>query len=210
MKIIPTGGMGSMQELEGSGGWYWCCDYASGDLYEAEELYRHNHPIRHNRLLLIHYPDGRVVEPLVAQDGQYLGAPAFADGNVQLLLVDFPAAMIRVFQFDGSDTRVRAEIPLTEVPDCYNLMFGHAPLMVLRHGSENSFQCVWPEKTAFPIGNTESFDSREGDKLYFSRWFEDPDYRDEVVIRRWPDGEILEVIPGALWEMPDGQRWVLQ
>ena len=46
MKIIPTGGMGSMQELEGSGGWYWCCDYASGDLYEAEELYRHNHPIR--------------------------------------------------------------------------------------------------------------------------------------------------------------------
>ncbi|MEA4903641.1 MAG: hypothetical protein VB090_02160 [Petrimonas sp.] len=69
---------------------------------------------------------------------------------------------------------------------------------------------VWPEKTEFHIGNQESFYSRDGDKLYFSRWFEDPEYRDEVVIRHYPSGEILEVIPGSLWEMPDGQRWVLQ
>ena len=49
--------------------------------------------------------------------------------------------------------------------------------------------------------------------LYFSRWFEEPDgsdYREEVVVRRYPAGEVLEVIPGTLWEMPDGQRWVLQ
>ena len=54
-----------------------------------------------------------------------------------------------------------------------------------------------------------SFDSREGDKLYFSRWYEDPDYREEVVVRHFPHGEIRELIPGVLMEMPDGQKWIL-
>ena len=45
------------------------------------------------------------------------------------------------------------------------------------------------------------------DKLYFNRWLENPEYRDEVVIRQYSHGENLEVIPGALYEMPDGQRW---
>ena len=60
------------------------------------------------------------------------------------------------------------------------------------------------------MGNTESFCSRDGDKLYFSRWFEDPDYRDETVIRRYPDGKVLEVILGSLMEMPDGQKWIVR
>lgn len=107
-------------------------------------------------------------------------------------------------------TTLRAENSLAEVQDCYNVMFAHAPPMLIRQGFENLFQVVWPEKTEFHIGNQESFYSRDGDKLYFSRWFEDPEYRDEVVIRHYPSGEILEVIPGSLWEMPDGQRWVLQ
>lgn len=212
MKIINTNGMFYFSPIEGSDGWYWCCDYASGDLYEAEELFRYHHPIQSNRLVLLHHPDGRTVEPIKAQKGQYLGSPTFDEGKLQLLMVDFPADMIRLFQYDPQldQTTLRAEIPLSEIKDCYNLQFAKAPLMLIRQGSENLFQIVWPEKAKFFIENTESFCSREGDKLYFSRWFEDPDYREEVVIRQFPSGKILEVIPGTLHEMPDGQRWVIQ
>lgn len=212
MKIIKMNGLFHLTELQGSGGWYWCCDYATGDLYEAEQLFRHGNAIQHNRLVFVHYPDGRVVEPIKAKAGQYFGGPAFDDGKLQLLMVDFPESMIRLFQYDDASeqTSLRAEIPLTEVKDCYNLMLTQSPLMVTREGSEHLFQVVWPEKAAFYVGNRESFCSRDADKLYFSRWFEDPDYRDEVVIRHFPSGEILNVIAGSLWEMPDGQKWILQ
>ena len=32
LRPIPTGGLTNLAELPGSGGWYWSCDYASGDL----------------------------------------------------------------------------------------------------------------------------------------------------------------------------------
>lgn len=212
MKIIKMNGLFHLTEMQGSGGWYWCCDYASADLYEAEQLFRHGNAIQHNRLVFVHYPDGRVVEPIKAKAGQYFGGPAFDNGKLQLLMVDFPESMIRLFQYDDASeqTSLRAEIPLTEVKDCYNLMLTQSPLMVTREGSEHLFQVVWPEKATFYVGNRESFCSRDADKLYFSRWFEDPDYRDEVVIRHFPSGEILNVIAGSLWEMPDGQKWILQ
>ena len=72
------------------------------------------------------------------------------------------------------------------------------------------FQVLWPEKADFPIHPAESFCCREGDKLYFSRWYEDPDYREETVVRRMPDGEILDSFPGSLLELPDGRQWLLE
>ena len=49
--------------------------------------------------------------------------------------------------------------------------------------------------------------------MYFSRWDEQMEgqiYQEEVVVRRYPDGSILDVIPGAWMEMPDGQIWLLR
>lgn len=212
MKFIHTNGVCYITEIQGSNGWYWCCDYASGDLYEAEELYRSNQPFKSNRLTFVHYPDGSVVEPVTAKEGQYLGCPAFENGKLQILLVDFPASKICIFQYDPEteQTDLRVELPLAEVRDCYNLLLKNAPLMLTRQGAENTFQVLWPEKTSFPIGDTEAFDHRDGEKLYFNRWLEERDFQDEVVVRQYPSGEILEVIQGVLFDMPDGHKWILQ
>ena len=212
MKIISTKGLYNMRPVSGSAEWYWCCDYVSGDLYEAEELYQDGHPIKQNRLLFLHYPDGHTVEPIVAHEGQYFGAPGFENGRLQILMADFPAGKIYVFQYNPTPEQLtlRAELSRSAIKDCYNLMFQQSPLMLVRQSFEKRLQFLWPETAEFEIGNTETFYSREGDNLYFTRWFEDPDYREETVIRRWPTGEIAEVIPGTLMEFPDGQRWVLQ
>ena len=211
MKIIPTNGIYNFQEIPGSTCWYWCCDYASGDLYEAQELFESRHPVNSNRLLLIRYPEGEVVEPIRGEAGQYFGSPAWEDGKVYILMVDFPRKTISLFQYDHDlgKTTLTAEIPLGAVKDCYNLMLAQSPLMMIRQGAENDFQVVWPEKADFALENTESFTCREGELLYFSRWYEDPDYREEVVVRHFPNGEIRELIPGVLMEMPDGQKWIL-
>ncbi len=210
IREIPTGGIAWLEPLVGSGCWMWGTDHTSGDLYEAEELYRDGHRIRSNRLIFVRCPEGRTAEPVQAREGQYFGRPAFDGGCPVILLADFPAEEICILRYDDERGEVTpiVTLPRSAAEDCYNLMLHRAPLMLTRQAS-GRFQVLWPEKADFPIHAAESFVFRAGDKLYFSRWYEDPDYREEVVVRRFPTGEIVDQFRGSLNEMPDGQHWLL-
>ena len=217
-KRIDLHGIQCIAPVPGSRGpeWYWGSDCASGDLYEAEELFRDGRPLRGNRLVFVRWPEGRVAEPIAARAGQYFGRPLFHDGKLHILLADFPAGLVQIWQYDdqAGQTALLAAVPLNEVPDCCNLLLFASPLMLTRQGNDGRFQILWPDRAEFPLEDNGGFLGRgEDGRLYFSRWFEEPDgsnYREEVVARKYPTGEILEVIPGTLWEMPDGQQWILQ
>lgn len=206
---INTGGITYLERMDGTD-WQWGSDYASGDLYEAEELYRGGHPIRKNRLVFIRCPEPKLYEPLTARDGQYFGRPCFFDGRIYLLLADFPQQEILIYRCapDMASAEAHVRLPLDTVPDCYNLMLHAAPLTLTRQGHENTFQVVWPERGSFAIDPSESLDSRDGDRLLFSKWYEDPAYREELVVRRYPTGEVMERADGTLMTLPDGQRWL--
>ncbi|MBQ6567442.1 MAG: hypothetical protein IJL80_10325 [Treponema sp.] len=220
---ISTGGIGWLEELEGSTGWLWGSDYTSGDLYEAEELYRSGHRINKNRLIFVKAGDGAVCEPLKAADGQYFGRPCFYEGRFIVLLADFPAGELRLMAVqpegeasestgggapgDAGRADILAVIGLSGIKDCYNLLPQISPLMISRQEAE-LFQLVWPFKAEFAIAPQESFCFRDGERLFFSKWFEDPDYREEVVVRAL-DGTVLEQYPGSLRDGPDGQKWLL-
>lgn len=212
MKKIATHGITYIEPLDGSCEWYWGTDYTHGDLYEAEELYQNGHSVICNRLVFIRYPDGRVVEPIKGRTGQYFGRPISYGGKIQILLADFPKSSFYIFQYDDitNQTTETVSLPLATAEDCYNLMLRQSPLMLIRQANDGKFQIIWPEKVEFDIGETESFFDRKREKLYFCRWYEEPDYREEIVIRKYPTGEILEIISGSRVQMPDGQIWVLQ
>lgn len=211
MKRIITNGITNLEPLAGSSKWYWGSDYASGDLYEAEELFRSGHPIRKNRLVLARCPEGTVYEPVCTKPGQYLGRPAYHNGQVVLLLVDFPKEEIRILSFDEAKKTIEplAVLPLSVVADCYNLMLETPPLMLTRSAHDNQFQILWPERRDFAIEDHEFFEFLEGNRLYTSVWYEDPDYREELLVRDYDTGELLERIPGSLRQMPNGQKWLL-
>lgn len=211
MKRIITNGITNLEPLAGSSKWYWGSDYASGDLYEAEELFRSGHPIRKNRLVLVRCPEGTVYEPVCTKPGQYLGRPAYHNGQVVLLLVDFPKEEIRILSFDEAKKTIEplAVLPLSVVADCYNLMLETPPLMLTRSAHDNQFQILWPERRDFAVEDHEFFEFLEGNRLYTSVWYEDPDYREELLVRDYDTGELLERIPGSLRQMPNGQKWLL-
>ena len=211
MKRIVTNGITNLEPLQGSGEWYWGADCAGSDLYEAEELFRSGQPIDKNRLVLIHSPEGTVYEPVVTKPGQYLGKPVSHKGQIVLLLVDFPEGEIRILTFNETDgtTEPLAVLPLTMVEDCYNLMLEASPLLLTRSAHDNRFQILWPERRDFAIEDHEMFAFLEGNRLYTWVWYEDPDYREEVLVRDYETGEVLERIPGNLRTMPDGQNWLL-
>lgn len=211
MKRIITNGITDLEPLAGSSEWYWGADNASGDLYEAEELFRSGHPIDKNRLVLVHCPEGTVYEPVRTKSGQYLGRPVYHDGRVVLLMVDFPKEEIRILTFYEATeiTELLVVLSLSIVADCYNLMLEASPLMLTRSAHDNQFQIIWPKRRDFAIEDHEIFGFLERSRLYTSVWHEDPDYWEELLVRDYDTGEVLDRIPGDFRRMPDGQNWLL-
>ena len=210
MKMIDLNGITNMEPVRGgTDEWYWSTDYIHGDLYEAEELFHMGHPVQSNRLYLIHYPDGAVYEPVPAVTGQYLGCPVYDNGAVALLAVHFQEGIIRILRFRAGETQEVEELPLSAVKNCYNLMLHTNPLSLTRQPGDDTFELVWPEQIRFPIEERETLNFRDGDKLYFTVWYEDPDYREETVVRSAQDGYVLERYPGEVCIMPNGEKWLI-
>lgn len=214
MKKISTNGITFLERLDDSENIYFGTETLSGDLYEAEELFRKGKTVSPNRLVFVKYPEGAVTEPVKAAKGQYLGDPIFFDGVVYILLVDFRAREIRILKLDSSleNAEIHAMVPLSQVEDCYNLAFSAAPLMLTRTG-EGIFEIVWPERHVYDVGERETFLFRDGDELYFLEWNEEGSgkryrYWEETVVRD-PDGRVTRRLSGQVQKMPDGQTWLI-
>lgn len=213
MKAIDIHGMTNMELVRGgTNEWYWATDYIHGDLYEAEELFRQGHSVRSNRLYLIHYPDGTVYEPVKPTDGQYLGTPIDDGSSVVLLVVSFNESVIRILRFLHQPEAVQemAQLPLAAVKNCYNLLLHTSPLSLTRQPNDGTFEIIWPEQVRFAIDDRETLNFRDRDKLYFNIWYEDPDYREETLVRSVQDGTILESLSGDVRIMPNGERWLIK
>ncbi len=210
LPILSTGSVRYLRPLHGSAAWFWGMDHTDGDLYEAEELYQLHHKIDRTRLILVRDSDRRVFEPVSPKAGQYFGVPIFHDGAPLILLADFAAGVVRALRFDADsgETTIVLELPRAAFADCYNLQLHVSPLILTRQTS-GRFQILWPYAADFPIEPTESFDTAEAERLYFSRWHETPDYWEDAVVRDARTGAVIEVLPGALCLLPDGRTWLL-
>ena len=211
MKTIQTNGIPYLDPLTGSPDWYWGMDYTGGDLYEAEELYTDGHRIDRTRLILVRRSDGAAFEPIPAVKGRYFGKPVFSEERIILPEADFPARQIRLWQVDPErmEPSLLAVVPRDSFEDCYNLMPSPSPLMLTRQTAE-VFEILWPERKTISIDPHESFCFRDGDLLVFSRWYEDPEYREEAVFRSLEDGRVVSTDRASACLMPDGQKWLLK
>lgn len=212
-KVFDNGGINYLLPVsERSSEWYYCQDIPYGDLYEAEELFRMGKKLEGNDLCLIRYPSGEQFRPLPKTEGVFIGKPVMEDGLIYILSVDFPANRIIISTFSCGDYSVgeAANMSLDVVEDCYNLMLRERTVTLSRQPNDRTFQIVWPENITFPVGTTESFYYRDGDELFFSRWFEDPDYREETVVRDAKTGKLIAVFPGTMTVMPGGEKWFIK
>lgn len=169
MKTIDIYGMTNMELVrEGTDEWYWATDFIHGDLYEAEGLLRQEHSVQSNRLCLIRYPDGMVYEPLPPVEGQYLGTPVYDGNSVVILVASFTESAIRILRFLHQQEEVQeiAQLPLSAVKDCYNLILHTSPLSLTRQTNDGTFEIVWPEQVCFAINDKETLNFRDGDKLH--------------------------------------------
>lgn len=103
-------------------------------------------------------------------------------------------------------------LPLALAEDCYNLMLKASTVLLTRSPPDNRFYILWPEHREFELEDRESVVLLDGDRMYMEKWYEEPDYRDEVLVRNVQMGKVLERMPGSIWlyaqrsEMASGVR----
>jgi hypothetical protein len=102
------------------------------------------------------------------------------------------------------------QLPLSAVKNCYNLILHTAPLSLTRQPGDGTFELIWPEQVQFDVGERENLNFRDGDRLYFTVWYEDPDYREETVVRSVLDGTVMDRFAGDIRVMPNGEKWILR
>ena len=210
MKTINVQGITYLDLVEGSTEWYWGSDYFHGDLYEAEEIFKLGHEITSNKLIFVKYPNGQVFEPIKPQKGQYFGKPIYHNNSVIILLVNFIDNSITLFSYQDNfqNSNIITTIPLNKITDCYNLLLINSPLLLVRH-SHDVFNIIYPQKLNFKIGEREAFAYIDEGKMYFSIWYEDPNYREEVIVRDIVTGEIIDTFKGSIKTMHGGEKWLL-
>lgn len=67
---------------------------------------------------------------------------------------------------------------------------------------DGRYEIICPEEKVISIGETETVSFRDGDKLYLSEWYEDPEYHENVIVRDIQTGQIIEKYEGYLCRMP--------
>ena len=91
-----------------------------------------------------------------------------------------------------------------------NLMLHTSPLTLTRQPNNNTMEIVWSERVRFAIEGRETLNFRDGEKLYCTVWYEDPDYREETIVRSLYNGMILDRFFGDIHIMPNGEKWLLR
>lgn len=226
---------GYFENIEGTSEWYYSHVSSKSfcDLYEAEEIVNDGYTFVGMNCVLIHYPDGKVFKPFEIRENIYVEKPVFLNGKIYFLEVDFDKKVMRVIYIDSEELissnfedgkesnedkfcnisiedikHVEAEISLSEVEDCYNLMLKISPMMITRAGNDGYFEIIYPEKKRYNIDVREGFDFRNGDDMYFASWDENPEYEDFIVVRDYESGEVNKSMErGSIFRMPNGEMW---
>lgn len=195
---------GYFENIEGTSEWYYSHVSSKSfcDLYEAEEIVSDGYTFVGMSCVLIHYPDGNVFKPFEMRENIYVEKPVFLDGNIYFLEVDFDED-----KSIEDIKHVEAEISLSEVEDCYNLMLKIAPVMITRGGNDGCFEIIYPEKKKYNTEDREGFDFRNGDDMYFASWDENPEYEDFIVVRDYETGEVKSIEKGSIFRMQNGEMW---
>lgn len=199
-----------LDKVSGTNEWYFSAEW-TGDIYEAEEIIQNGHEFEGTTMYLVRYPDGKVFIPIEKKTNVYIQHPVWDNDGIAILTVDFDCKEISVYHFNVNNCSLQRviKLPLSSVTDCYNMNLSMSPLSLYRHGSDGLFEIIWPEKVSFMVNNSESLVYRDGDVLYFSRWYENPDYKEEIFVRSVHTGDVVRHFPGILYDMPDGTWWLL-
>lgn len=197
------------EKVDGTDFWYYGRWTPCSEAYEVPD-FKNKYP--GTRLYLIEYPSGKIYEPIKQEENVFLESPVFEcqDNSFAILRYDFNTEVIQVLIFkpEDSDVKVLTEMPFSKVGDMINVRLVTSPFALVKHNVHgDAVDFLWPKEMHLQFEANEGLCFQNNGKLYTSKWVEDPDYREEIIIRDAETGQIIERTPGYLRRMSDDSVW---
>ena len=198
-----------LDKIEESNSWYYIWSTPCSEPYEVPD-FKNNYP--GTRLCFIEYPSGIIFEPIKQKRNVYIERPFYepADNLFGVICYDFNKEVLQVLVFypGYNDIKILTEIPFLKCKDMVNIRLEGSPFTLVKHNiHDDAVDFLWPKENHFQFERNESLCFLDDGKMYTSKWIEDPDYHEEMIIRNAETGEIVERSPGYFRRMPDGSIW---
>lgn len=199
------------EKIEGTNSWFYGQWTPCAEAYEVPE-FKNKYP--GTRLYLFEYPSGKVYEPIKQEKNVFLERPVYdsKEGIFGMIRYDFNKKMLEAFTYNPKDFRLKklTELPFSKLGDMVNIRFLTSPFILVKYDVRNdAIDLIWPKESHFQFEENESLELIADDKMYTSKWMEDPEYHEEVIIRDINTGIIIERYPGYCVRMPNGSVWMM-
>ncbi|MGO4961757.1 hypothetical protein ACTQ5X_08440 [Jeotgalibaca porci] len=197
------------EKVDETDSWYYAQWTPCSEAYEVPD-FKNKYP--GTRLYFIEYPSGKVFEPIKQGKNVFLERPVYEhkDNSFGIIRYDFNEEVIQVLIFkpDCYSVKIITEMAFSKVGDMINVRLVTSPFALVKHDVQSdTVDFLWPKEMHIQFEENEGLYFQNDGKLYTSKWIEDPNYREEIIIRDAETGEILERNPGYLRRMPDGSVW---
>ncbi|WP_194191580.1 hypothetical protein [Clostridium chrysemydis] len=211
MRIKEFNGVENMYlvRVDESESWYYSVLSKCSEAYEVKEF---KNDYQGTRLILIEYPKGKILEPIKQEKNVLLERPVYdiLSKSFGIIKYDFNKEVIELIVFNPEleSTEVLTEIPFSDLGDMINVRLITSPFALVKHDLlGDAIDFIWPKKMHIQLENNETVEFKGDGKLFASKWIEDPDYREEIIIRDIETFEIIERSKGYFRRMPDGSLW---
>ncbi|HHY63722.1 MAG TPA: hypothetical protein GX501_01620 [Clostridiaceae bacterium] len=197
------------EDIPGTSQWFYG-HHASCSAYEVPE-YKGNYE---GTRLYIFNINGKVYEPFRQEKNVYLNPPVYSRERESfgILRFDFNKESIQAFEYAPEPEKLSLliELPMSRFDDLDNILMVKEPFTVIKYSDNlDVIHFLWPCERSYRLEGHESLHFIDGDILITSKWYEDPDYREEVIFRSAATGEVLERHAGYIIEMPNGEKWFM-
>lgn len=211
MKIKELKGYENMypEKFENTSEWFYC--RAPWEI-DADELLYSDKDYEGNRLYLIHI-SGKIFEPIRQKKNVFLSSPVYnRDDNAFVIIrYDFVKKTIQIvkYEINSDNCSVIGEVPLSKGGDLINIkILQNSYILVKYENTEDTANIIYPDEKCIHLEENEGLISLSGNMLVSSKWIEDPDYREEIIIRDYETTEITERKDGYAAVMPNGEIWM--
>lgn len=199
------------ERIEGTDAWYYGQWTPCSEPYEVPE---YNNEYLGTKLFLIEYPSGKIHEPIKSERNIFLTRPVYdnKDESFGFLRYDFNGYTLQVVLYNPKRATIEIPYELTLTKDeklpIYGLII--SPIALISYEmNHDRVNYIWPANKQIQLEENEFLKFQTGDKLYSSKWVENPDYSEEYIVRDAESGDIIERNPGYLKKMPNGLIWLL-
>lgn len=196
------------EHIDGSDKWFY--SQIPNSVY-PDDLLDANCEFEGTRLIMINI-QGEMFEPIKRKMNVCLSQPFYNVDENKFLVIrsDFNNQVIQLIKFSSTlnDVTMIFEMPLQNDEDMINLMVVRNSDIFAKYENEK-FKMFYPYITSFQLEEHESVFAVNNNKFICSKWFENPDYKEEIIIRSIPDGKIIDRKLGYSEIMPNGELWIM-